>query len=257
MSQLLEGKTGLIMGVANKRSIAWGIANAANKAGGRLVLTYQNDRLGENVRELAPQLTDPVLLPCDVSSDEQIQVLGRRIAEEVGHLDFLVHALAFAPREALEGMYADTTREAFRIAMDVSAYSLVAVSKALLPLLKDRQGSIVTLTYLGSERVVQNYNVMGVAKAALEASVRYLANDLGPHGVRVNAISAGPIKTLASSAVGGISNMIKLHAERAPLRKAVDLDEVGEAALFLLSSLSRGISGEVIYVDGGYHILGV
>jgi len=257
MSQLLEGKTGLIMGVANRRSIAWGIANAASKAGARLVLTYQNDRLGENVRELAPQLNDPLLLPCDVSSDEQIQTLAGRIGEQIGHLDFVVHALAYAPREALDGMYADTTREAFRIALDISAYSLVAVSKALLPLLKDRQASIVTLTYLGSERVVQNYNVMGVAKAALEASVRYLANDLGPHGVRVNAVSAGPIKTLASSAVGGISNMIKLHAERAPLRKAVDLDEVGEAALFLLSSLSRGISGEVIYVDGGYHILGV
>ena len=257
MSQLLEGKTGLVMGVANKRSIAWGIASAANKAGARLVLTYQNDRLGENVRELAPQLNNPLLLPCDVSSDEQIQTLAARIVEEVGHLDFVVHALAYAPREALEGMYADTSREAFRIALDVSAYSLVAVSKALLPLMKERQASIVTLTYLGSERVVQNYNVMGVAKAALEASVRYLANDLGPYGIRVNAVSAGPIKTLASSAVGGISNMIKLHAERAPLRKAVDLDEVGEAALFLLSSLSRGVSGEVLYVDGGYHILGV
>jgi enoyl-[acyl-carrier protein] reductase I len=257
MSQLLEGKTGLVMGVANKRSIAWGIANAANQAGARLVLTYQNDRLGENVRELAPQLNNPILLPCDVASDEQIQVLAARIGEEVGHLDFVVHALAYAPREALEGMYADTSREAFRIALDISAYSLVAVSKALLPLMRSRQASIVTLTYLGSERVVQNYNVMGVAKAALEASVRYLANDLGPHGVRVNAISAGPIKTLASSAVGGISNMIKLHAERAPMRKAVDLDEVGEAALFLLSPMSRGISGDVIYVDGGYHILGV
>jgi enoyl-[acyl-carrier protein] reductase I len=257
MSQLLEGKTGLIMGVANKRSIAWGIGNAANKAGARLVLTFQNDRLGENVRELASQLTDPVLLPCDVSDDGQIQNLAGQIAERVGHLDFVVHALAYAPREALVGMYADTSREAFRTALDISAYSLVAVSRALLPLMKDRQASIVTLTYLGSERVIQNYNVMGVAKAALEASVRYLANDLGPHGIRVNAISAGPIKTLASSAVGGISNMIKLHAERAPLRKAVDLDEVGEAALFLLSSLSRGISGEVIYVDGGYHVLGV
>jgi enoyl-[acyl-carrier protein] reductase I len=257
MAQLLEGKTGLVMGVANKRSIAWGIANAANKAGARLVMTYQNDRLGENVRDLAPQLTNPLLLPCDVSIDEQIQTLAARVTEEVGHLDFIVHALAYAPREALDGMYADTSREAFRIALDVSAYSLVAVSRAFLPLMKDRQASILTLTYLGSERVVQNYNVMGVAKAALEASVRYLANDLGPHGIRVNAVSAGPIKTLASSAVGGISNMIKLHAERAPLRKAVDLDEVGEAALFLLSSLSRGISGEVIYVDGGYHILGV
>src|SRR5687767_11660952 len=254
---LLEGKTGLVMGVANKRSIAWGIASAASKAGARLVLTYQSERLGENVRDLATQLNDPLLLPCDVSSDEQIRSLMSRIGDQVGHLDFLVHALAYAPREALDGMYADTKREDFRIALDVSAYSLVAVARAALPLMQNRQGSIVTLSYLGSERVVQNYNVMGVAKAALEASVRYLANDLGPHGIRVNAISAGPIKTLASSAVGGISNMIKLHAERAPLRKAVDTDEVGDGALFLLSPLSRGISGEIIYVDGGYHILGV
>ena len=254
---MLEGKTGLIMGVANKRSIAWGIANAANRAGARLVLTYQSERLGENVRELTPGLNNPLLLPCDVASDEQIQTMLGRIREEVGHLDFLVHALAFAPREALDGMYADTKREDFKSALDISAYSLVAAARAAMPLMQGRQSSIVTLTYLGSERVVQNYNVMGVAKAALEASVRYLANDLGPHGIRVNAISSGPIKTLASSAVGGISNMIRLHAERAPLRKAVDLDEVADAALFLLSPLSRAITGEVIYVDGGYHILGV
>jgi enoyl-[acyl-carrier protein] reductase I len=257
MTQFLEGKTGLIMGIANKRSIAWGVANSVNSAGARLVLTYQNERLGENVRELAPLLNDPLVLPCDVASDEQIQVLMERIREEAGHLDFLVHVLAYAPREALSGMFAETKRADFAVALDVSAYSLAAVSRAALPLMKDRQASIVTLTYLGSERVIQNYNVMGVAKAALEASVRYLANDLGPHGIRVNAISAGPIKTLASSAVGGISNMIKLHAERAPLRKQVDLDEVGDVALFLVSPLSRGISGEVIHVDGGFHILGV
>jgi enoyl-[acyl-carrier protein] reductase I len=254
---LLEGKTGLIMGVANKRSIAWGIANAVNREGARLVLTYQSERLGENVRELAPSLNNPLLLQCDVGSDEQIQSLMSRIREEIGHLDFLVHALAFAPPEALHGMYANTKRDDFKTALDVSAYSLVAVANAAAPLMKDRQGSIVTLTYLGSERVVHNYNVMGVAKAALESSVRYLANDLGPSGIRVNAISAGPIKTLASMGVGGISNMIKLHTERAPLRKAVDIDEVGDAALFLVSPLSRGITGEVIYVDGGYHILGV
>jgi enoyl-[acyl-carrier protein] reductase I len=257
MTQLLDGKTGLIMGVANKRSIAWGIANAANKAGARLILTFQNERLGENVRDLAPQLNNPILEQCDVSSDEQIKSVMGRIEEQVGHLDFIIHALAYAPREALEGMYADTKRADFQLALDVSAYSLVAVSRAALPLMKERQAAIVTLTYLGSERVVPNYNVMGVAKAALEASVRYLANDLGPHGVRVNAISAGPIKTLASSAIGGISTMIKGHIEKAPLRKQVDLDEVGDAALFLISPLSRGITGEVIYVDGGYHILGV
>jgi enoyl-[acyl-carrier protein] reductase I len=254
---LLEGKTGLVMGVANKRSIAWGIANAANRAGARLVLTYQSERLGENVRELAPSLNNPLLAQCDVVSDEQIHMLMNRIREEVGHLDFLVHALAFAPREALDGMYAETKRDDFKTALDISAYSLVKVAHAAMPLMQERQSSIVTLTYMGSERVVQNYNLMGVAKAALEASVRYLANDLGPRGIRVNAVSAGPIKTLASSAVGGISNMIKLCAERAPLRKAVDIDEVGDATLFLLSPLSRGITGEVIYVDGGYHILGV
>jgi len=254
---LLEGKTGLIMGVANKRSIAWGIANAVNREGARLVVTYQSERLGENVRDLAPSLNNPLLLQCDVGSDEQIQSLMSHIREEIGHLDFLVHALAFAPKEALDGQYANTKRDDFKTALDVSAYSLVAVANAAAPLMKDRQGSIVTLTYLGSERVVQNYNVMGVAKAALESSVRYLANDLGPSGIRVNAISAGPIKTLAAMGVGGISNMIKLHAERAPLRKAVDIDEVGDAALFLVSSLSRGITGEVLYVDGGYHILGV
>jgi len=228
-----------------------------SKAGARLILTYQNERLGENVQELAPGLNNPLLIQCDVANDEQVQKLAGRIDEEIGHLDFLVHALAFAPREALEGMYADTRRDDFKMALDISAYSLVAMSKAVLPLMKGRNGAVVTLTYLGSERVVQNYNVMGVAKAALESSVRYLANDLGPHGVRVNAISAGPIKTLASSAVGGISNMIKLHAERAPLRKPVEIDEVGDTALFLVSPLSRGITGEVIYVDGGYNILGV
>jgi enoyl-[acyl-carrier protein] reductase I len=257
MTQLLEGKTGLIMGVANKRSIGWGIANSTNGAGARIILTYQNERLGENVRELAPALNNALTFPCDVASDEQIQALMENIRQEVGHLDFLVHVLAYAPTEALNGMYADTKRKDFGVALDISAYSLAAVSRAAMPLMQGRQGSIVTLTYLGSERVLQNYNVMGVAKAALEASVRYLANDLGPHGIRVNAISAGPIKTLASSAVGGISTAIKLHEERAPLRKRVDIDEVGDTALFLVSSLSRGITGEVIYVDGGYHILGV
>src|SRR5436190_19650672 len=254
---LLEGKTGLIMGVANKRSIAWGIANAVSKAGARLVLTYQSERLGENVRELAPSLNNPLLIQCDVASDEQVEAAMKRIQEEVGHLDFLVHALAFAPREALAGTYAETKREDFKTALDISAYSLVSVAKAAMPLMQGRQSAIVTLTYLGGERVVHNYNVMGVAKAALESSVRYLANDLGPHGIRVNAISAGAIKTLASSAVGGISTMIKTYEERAPLRKKVDLDEIGDAALFLVSSMSRGITGEVIFVDGGYNILGV
>ena len=254
---LLDGKTGLIMGVANKRSIAWGIASSVNREGARLVLAYQMERLADNLQELAPNLRDPILAQCDVSSDGEIDTLMATIRREVGHLDFVVHALAYAPREALSGMYADTPRDAFRVALDVSAYSLTRVARAAMPLMEGRQGSIVTLTYLGSERVAQGYNVMGVAKAALEASVRYLANDLGPHGIRVNAISAGPIRTLASSAVGGISSLVKHHAERAPLRKATDIDEVGDAALFLVSPLSRGITGEVIYVDGGYHILAV
>ena len=254
---LLEGKTGLVMGVANKRSIAWGIAQSLQGAGARLILTYQNERLGENVRKLAPALTDPILLECDVGSDEQIDRLMSDIQEQVGALDFVVHALAFALREELTGTYANTSREGFRIALDVSAYSLVAVARRAAPLMKERDGSIITLTYLGSERVVSGYNVMGVAKAALEASVRYLANDLGPEGIRVNAISAGPIRTLASSAVSGISGMVRLHAEKAPLRKPVETSEVGDAALFLASPLSRGVTGEVLFVDGGYNILGV
>jgi enoyl-[acyl-carrier protein] reductase I len=254
---LLDGKTGLVMGVANKRSIAWGIARSVNREGARLVLAYQMERLADNLQELAPNLRDPILAQCDVSSDTEIDALMEKIRGEIGHLDFVVHALAYAPREALSGMYADTARAAFQVALDVSAYSLARVARAAMPLMEGRQGSIVTLTYLGSERVAQGYNVMGVAKAALESSVRYLANDLGPHGIRVNAISAGPVRTLASSAVGGISSLVKHHAERAPLRKATDIDEVGDAALFLVSPLSRGITGEVIYVDGGYHILAV
>jgi len=254
---LLEGKTGLVMGVANKRSIAWGIAQSMDKAGARLVLAYQNERLGQNVEKLAPELTNPLLLPCDVASDEEIDQLMCRIKDEIDGLDFLVHALAFAPREELSGRYADTSREGFRIALDISAYSLVATARRAAPLMEGREGSIVTLTYLGSERVVSGYNVMGVAKAALEASVRYLANDLGPDGIRVNAISAGPIRTLASSAVSGITGMVKLHAERAPLRKPTETGEVGDTALFLASSMSRGITGEILYVDGGYNILGV
>ena len=253
---MLEGKTGLIMGVANKRSIAWGVAQAAEQAGARLVLTYQNERLGQNVQKLAPELNDPLLLPCDVGSDDEIDRLMESIQKDVGGLDFLVHALAFAPREALTGSFLDTSREAFGIALDVSAYSLVALAKRAAPLMQNRNGSIMTITYLGSERVVPGYNVMGVAKAALEASVRYLANDLGPDGIRVNAISAGPIRTLASSAVSGITSMVKMHAEKAPLRRATETSEVGDTAVFLASSMSRGTTGEVIYVDGGYNVLG-
>ena len=254
---LLEGKTGLIMGVANKRSIAWGIAQSLSSAGARLILAYQNERLGENVHKLALELKDPLLFECDVSSDQQIEQLMENVKNEGENIDFVIHALAYAPREELTGAYSNTSRSGFHTALDISAYSLVPISRFAAPLMKDRNGSIVTLTYLGSERVVSGYNVMGVAKAALEASVRYLASDLGPQGIRVNAISAGPIKTLASSAVSGISSMIKFHSDKAPLRKPVETSEVGDTALYLVSQLSRGVTGEILYVDGGYHILGV
>src|SRR5262245_52666018 len=254
---LLEGKTGLIAGIANKRSIAWAIAQAAHREGARLILTYQNERLAENVRELAPEVGNPLLLPCDVGRDEEVTSLTNRIGAEAGGLDFLVHSLAFAPPEAFEGMYVDTSRDAFRTALEVSAFSLVALARTALPLMKERGGSIVAMTYLGSERVVPKYNVMGVAKAALEASVRYLASDLGPSGIRVNAISAGPIRTLASSALSGISGMIRETSEKAPLRRRTGTDEVADTAVFLLSPLSRGVTGEIVFVDGGYHVLGV
>jgi len=252
---LLEGKNGLIVGVANKHSIAWAIAQSAVREGARLAFNYQNDRLKENVDELAQNIEGAKTFPCDVSNDEEIATLMKNVAAEMGALDFLVHSVAFAPREELTGEFINTSRQGFATALDVSAYSLVALSRAALPLMKEGS-SIITLTYLGSERVVPHYNVMGVAKAALEATVRYLAHDLGPRGIRVNAVSAGPIKTLAARGVSGISKMVDHHREIAPLRHATEQAEVGDTALFLLSSLGRGITGEVIYVDGGYHILG-
>src|SRR6266404_1785153 len=254
MPGLLEGKTCLVLGIANKWSLAYAIAQAFSREGARLALTYLGEHQKEAIETLAEGLAVDRILPCDVTKDEDLAGLSEGLAGKP--LDAVVHSLAFANREDLARPFVETERGGFLLAQEVSAYSLVAVARAAAEHMS-AGGSITTLTYLGSSRVVPNYNVMGVAKASLEASVRYLANDLGPSGIRVNAISAGPIKTLASSAVGGISNMIKLHAERAPLRKPVDIDEVGDAALFLLSPLSRGITGEVIYVDGGYHILGV
>ncbi len=251
---LLDGKLGLILGVANKRSIAWGIAQAARREGARLALTYQGERLGENVRELAQALHEPLLLPCDVTRDEDLDQLFAAVEKEFGRLDFLVHSVAFAQREELDGAFLNTSREGYRLAQDISSYSLTALARRAAPLMKEG-GSIVALTYLGGERVVPHYNVMGVAKAALEMSVRYLANDLGPQGIRVNAISAGPIKTLAASGVHGISKMIEYHRQNAPLRRATDQEEVGDCGLFLLSRLSRGITGEVIHVDSGMHIM--
>jgi enoyl-[acyl-carrier protein] reductase I len=252
---LLAGKHGLIIGVANKHSIAWAIAQSVAGQGAQLLFNYQNERLRENVEELVATMPGAKAFPCDVGNDADIASLMSHVQKEFGRLDFLVHSVAFAPREELTGQFVNTTRQGFATALDVSAYSLVAVTKAALPIMTNG-GSIVTLTYLGAERVVQHYNVMGVAKAALEASVRYLAHDLGPKNIRVNAISAGPIKTLAARGVSGISKMVDHHKEFAPLRHATEQGEVGDTALFLVSPLSRGITGEVIYVDGGYHILG-
>ena len=251
---LLEGKRGLIIGVANKRSIAWGITQTVAEAGAQLCLTYQNERLGDNVRELAAELKHPLLLPMDVGSDSQIVMAFDEIRKKWGKLDFVVHAVAYAPRQALEGRFMDTSREDFRVAHDISAYSLAAVAHAAVPLMTEG-GAIVTLSYLGGTRVVPNYNVMGVAKASLEASVRYLAADLGPQGIRVNAISAGPVKTLAASGISGFSTMLKHHRGRTPLQKDTEPREVGDAALFFVSAMGRGVTGQVLYVDGGYSIM--
>ena len=252
---LLEGKKGLIIGVANKHSIAWAIAQAAAREGAQMLFSYQNERLRENVEELVQTLPGASACVCDVGDDSQIDAMMKQASEKLGRLDFLVHSLASAPREELTGEFVNTTRQGFATALDVSAYSLVAVTRAAMPLMTEG-GSVVTLTYLGSERVVPHYNVMGVAKAALEATVRYLAHDLGPKNIRVNAVSAGPIKTLAARGVSGISKMVDHHRAFAPLRRATEQGEVGDTALFLVSPLGRGITGEVIYVDGGYHILG-
>jgi enoyl-[acyl-carrier protein] reductase I len=253
---LLDGKRGLILGIANKRSIAWGIAQAAHREGARLAVTYQGERLLENVRELSAQLRDPLVLPCDVSKDEDLKALAASVREGLGGLDFVVHAVAFALREELDGEFLNTSREGYRLAQDISSYSLTALARETVPLMEGG-GSIVTLSYLGGERVVPHYNVMGVAKAALEMSVRYLAADLGPKGIRVNAISAGPIKTLAASGVHGLSKMLEYHRTHAPLRRTTDQEEVGDTALYLLSHLSRGVTGEVIHVDGGFHVMGM
>ena len=254
---LLEGKKGLIVGIANRRSLAWGIAQAVSREGARLAVTYQGERLEKNVRDLAKELDDPLILPCDVTRDDDLDGLAESIRKEFGRLDFMVHAVAFALREDLEGAFLETSREGHRIALDVSSYSLTALSQRFVPLAEGRPGSIVTLTYLGGVRVVPHYNVMGVAKAALEMSVRYLAADLGPKGIRVNAVSAGPIKTLASSGVHGMSKMLEYHRTHAPLRKNTEQAEVGDTAVFLASDLSRGITGEILYVDSGFHILGM
>ncbi len=248
-------KTAVIFGLANKRSIAWAIAQKLNESGWRLAITYQNERLEQEAKDLITDLPGADGFMCDLTSDAEIAKLFEQLKERYGVLDGLVHSVAFAPAEELKGEFVNTTREGFRIAHDVSVYSLIAVARAAAPLMTNG-GGIVTMTYYGAEKVVPKYNVMGVAKAALEATVRYLANDLGPKGIRVNAISAGPIKTLAARGISQLGEMLKSHAERAPLKRNVDPAEVGGTAAFLLSPAGSGITGETLYVDCGYNIMG-
>lgn len=255
-SHILKGKKMAVFGVANKWSIAWAITQALANAGAQIALTYIDERTEEKVRGLAATLKHhPLVLPCDVTQDDQIDTAFAKIKHEFGTLDGVVHAIAFAKKEELEGSFVKTSREGFRIALDVSAYSLIALARGAAPLMENG-GSILTLTYLGSEKVVPNYNVMGVAKAALESSVRYLAADLGEKNIRVNAISAGPINTLAARGISGFSTLIKTVETHAPFKRNTEASEVADTALFLASSLSRGITGEIIYVDAGYNIIG-
>ena len=253
---MLENKVGMIFGVANKRSIAWACAEACSSHGAKLAFTYQGERLKENVEKLAGELPDSLVVPCDVTNQADVDAAFAAVAEKYGKLDFLVHSIAYAPREALEGEFLNTTREAFTTALQISAFSLTQVALAAAPLMKDG-GSIVTMSYYGAEKVVMNYNVMGVAKAALEASTRYLAADLGKQNIRVNAISAGPINTLSARGVKGMGSLLGYVGEKAPLKRNVQASEVGNTALFLVSDLSSGITGETIYVDCGYNIMGI
>lgn len=255
---LVSGKKALIMGVANEKSIAWGIAEALHREGAELAFTYANETLEKRVRPLAESVGSKLVLPCDVTSDEDIDRCFGSLREAFnGELDILVHSIAFANKDELKGMYMDTSREGFRLAMDVSAYSLVAVSKRAYPLMKGRNSSILTLSYHGARQYITNYNVMGVAKAALEASVKYLAVDFGTHGIRVNAISAGPIKTLAAMGIGNFRDMLSHAEQKSPMKRNVTLEEVGNSGLYLLSDLSTGVTGEIHYVDTGINIMGV
>lgn len=257
MAGILDGKTGVILGVANKRSLAWACARALHAQGMRLAFTYAGERMQKGVQTLASEIEGSLVLPCDVTVPEEIDAAFERAGTELGHLDAVVHAVAFAPRDELGGDFYNTTKQGYMISHEVSAYSLTAVARRALPLMEGRQGSIVTLTYIGSERVIPNYNVMGIAKAALEASVRYLASDLGPRGIRVNAISAGPIRTLSAAGVQGFNEILDHIAERSPLRRNITADEVGSVCAFLAGPMASGITGTTIYVDAGYHIMGV
>jgi enoyl-[acyl-carrier protein] reductase I len=255
MSSSLDGRVAVVFGVANKRSIAWSIAQGLHQAGAKLAVTYQNERLEMEAKDLILSLPGAEAYMCDVSDDVAIEQLFGQLQKRYGKLHIVVHSVAFAPADAMKGEFVATSREGFRVAHDVSVYSLVALARAAAPLMEDG-GSIITMTYYGAERVVPRYNVMGVAKAALECTVRYLAYDLGKKKIRVNAISAGPIKTLAARGVGDLGEMLKAHAERAPLQRNVDVKEVGATGVFLASDASSGITGEVIYVDCGYNIMG-
>ena len=256
---LLEGKRALVLGVANRRSIAWAIAQALAREGAQLAFTYQGERVKSGVEELAASLGgEPFLLPCDVTRDEEIDSVFRAVDERFGGLDIMIHSLAFAAKEDLEGRFIDTKRENFRMALDISAYSLAACAQRAEPLMDKRGGgAILTMTYLGGERAVPNYNVMGVAKAALDASLRYLAYELGPKKIRVNAISAGPIRTLAARSIAGFTTMESIMEQRSPMKRNIDASEVGNAALFLCSPLASGITGEIMFVDAGYNIVGM
>jgi enoyl-[acyl-carrier protein] reductase I len=251
---MLKDKYGIIFGVANKRSIAWACAQALSEAGARLAFTYQGERLKENVESLTREMDGTLILPCDVMKQQEVDDTFARVGKEFGRLDFLVHSIAYAPKEELEGEFVDTSRDGFVTALEVSAFSLAQLARAAAPLMTDG-GSIVSMSYYGAEKVVQNYNVMGVAKAALESCTRYLAADLGGRNIRVNAISAGPLNTLSARGVANMNLMLKHHAERAPLRRNVEAREVGNAALFLCSPLASAITGEVLHVDCGYNIM--
>ena len=256
--QLLEGKTALVLGVANKRSIAWGIAKRLHEAGARLAITYQDERLLSRVEPLMEEVPGTLLLPCDLTVEDQIDATFQKIDSEFDGVDILVHSVAFALKEELEGKFSDTSLEGFEIAHKVSSYTLTAAARAARPLMEKKQGgSIMAMTYFGSTRVIPHYNVMGVAKASLEASVRYLAAEFGEYNIRVNALSPGPLNTLAARGITGFPKMLKYAAEHAPLGRNTTLDEVADTALFIASNLSRGITGEIIHIDGGYHVIGM
>lgn len=254
---LLNGRKGVIFGVANEKSIAWAIAQILRKEGMELAFTYAGEALESRVVPLAESVGSKIIMPCDVTKDEEIEAVFKRIRDEWGGLDALVHSLAFAKKEELKGEFMNTSREGFRIAMDVSAFSLVALAKAASPLMEGRNGAFVTLSYYGAEKVIANYNVMGVAKAALEASVKYLSADLGPKGIRINTISAGPVRTLAAMGITGFKQILDVVEAKSPLRRNVTQEDVAKTALYLLSELSSGVTGETIYVDSGFNIMGL